>query len=305
MATGACGISCDACRLYAQGICSSCGPGGTGTAQNKLKAQTRVLGAACPVLACALEKGVVFCPRDCDGFPCDKFRTGPYPYSDGYLAMQERRRREMSRATTPSGEDIKVPPQYWDDLKGKDITRVCDYALVRNYAPTGLLVPFLKEYLLVDMQNHCLSIQGHGKWDRIANPLLELLCLVYLINAGPEPVSQQMVSVKELKSAHFFTSPHDLRIEPLSVRYGHDLDGFKRAAEKLGGESIDQADAAYRLLPFPKVPLYYLLWKGDEEFPPIISVLFDRSIEHHLRADAIWGLVNLVSALLLSPEREY
>ncbi len=62
---------------------------------------------------------------------------------------------------------------------------------------------------------------------------------------------------------------------------------------------MDLADAAYRLTPLPKIPLYYLLWEGDEEFKPNLSILFDRSIERHLSADAIWGLVILVSDALL------
>ena len=63
------------------------------------------------------------------------------------------------------------------------------------------------------------------------------------------------------------------------------------------------ADAAYMLLPFPRVPLYYLLWKGDAEFEPRMTVLFDRSIEKVFAADAIWALVNRVStALLERPE---
>ena len=59
------------------------------------------------------------------------------------------------------------------------------------------------------------------------------------------------------------------------------------------------ADAAYRLLPFPRTPVYYLLWIGDEEFRPRLSVLFDRSIEEFFSASAIWSLVNLVSRELL------
>jgi hypothetical protein len=59
------------------------------------------------------------------------------------------------------------------------------------------------------------------------------------------------------------------------------------------------ADVAYRFAAFPKVPLYYLLWVGDAEFPPRLSILFDRSIDKHLAADAIWGLVNLMSEILL------
>ncbi len=62
---------------------------------------------------------------------------------------------------------------------------------------------------------------------------------------------------------------------------------------------MDMADAAYRLLPFPRVSLYYLLWQGDAEFEPRMSVLFDRTIEAVFSADAIWGLVGRVSTALL------
>jgi len=195
---------------------------------------------------------------------------------------------------------VKVPTQYWEELKERDAEKVCENASARNHPPMGLLLPFLKEYLLVDKDNRCLRRQSHGHWERVENPLLELVCLVYLLNVGPEPLSQEMVSVKELKNAHFFTGPHELKIQPLLGRYGNDLEGFKEAAERVGGEILDLSDAGYKFEAFPKVPLYYLFWKGDEEFKPRLSVLFDRSIEHHLAADAIWGLVNLVSDVLLS-----
>ena len=63
------------------------------------------------------------------------------------------------------------------------------------------------------------------------------------------------------------------------------------------------ADAAYKLQPYPRVSLYFLLWEGDEEFPAQVTVLFDRSIENVLAADAIWALVNrVVTALLQGPQ---
>ena len=109
-----------------------------------------------------------------------------------------------------------------------------------------------------------------------------------------------MVSPNELKTGHFFRGPHELKTQPLLVRYGNDLEGFKKAAEFAGGEELGLADAAYRFEALPKIPLHYLFWKGDEEFGPRLSVLFDRSIEYHLAADMIWGLVTLVSESILS-----
>jgi hypothetical protein len=108
-----------------------------------------------------------------------------------------------------------------------------------------------------------------------------------------------MVSVQELRDAHFFQGPHQLEVRPLLQRYGKDIGSFKRVASALGGEALELADAAYKIWVFPKLPIYYLLWKGDQEFEPRLSILFDRSIEHHFSADAIWGLANLVSDILL------
>jgi len=98
---------------------------------------------------------------------------------------------------------------------------------------------------------------------------------------------------KNTKQSNFCTSLH------LLERFCGDLLGFKRAAESLGGKSKDLADLAYKISAFPKVPLFYLFWEGDEEFEPLLSVLFDRSVEKHLSADAIWGLVNLTTEALL------
>jgi hypothetical protein len=214
--------------------------------------------------------------------------------------MQQRRRGETPPAKAPSGDVFKVPETYWDDLEQYSIETICANAGAKNYPPVGVLLPFLKEYLLVNRQNRSVCRQGHGQWERTDNPLLELICLVYLLNAGPESISQEMISVQQLKTAHFFMGPHELKVKPLLKLYGKDLEGFKKAAGQIGGERLDLADAAYQFLAFPKVPLYYLFWAGDEEFDPRLSILFDRSIEYHLAADAIWGLVNLISDMLVT-----
>jgi hypothetical protein len=85
----------------------------------------------------------------------------------------------------------------------------------------------------------------------------------------------------------------------LLERFGRNLSGFTAAAESLGGTSLELADAAFMFLPLPKIPVYYLLWEADEEFEANMTVLFDRSIERHLTADAIWGVVQLVSDMLV------
>jgi hypothetical protein len=299
MPTGACGINCEVCKLNLLTICSTCGPGKSREAEKKIAAQERILGSPCPILACAFDRRVDYCSRDCDQFPCDHFKAGPYPFSQAYLNMQERRRRERPKAKIPCGDTVKVPPQYWADLGQRDMALLCKNALATVYPPDKIILPFLGHDLLVDRTGRRLCSLNHGRWDIIEAPLLETLSLVYLLNVGPEPPSHHMVSAHDLRDAQFFRGPHELKVLPLLERYGGDLDGFKRAAERLSGEAVELADVAYRVLAFPKVPIFYLFWHGDEEFEPRLSILFDRSIEGFLSADAIWGLTNMVSDILI------
>lgn len=301
MPTGACGINCDVCRLKLVGICSSCGAGISQEAEKKLEAQMKLFGHPCPILACAQLNKIQYCLRDCRSFPCDNFQAGPYPFSEGYLAMQKRRRMQKPLSRTPAGDLIKVSPEHWDELHKKDLNILCHDSLATLQPHEGLRFRFLNVEVLVDIHNNCIKRRDDDGWEKIENSLLELVILVYLLHVTPSTLAGEMISVKDLKDAHFFQGPHTLKTAPVLERYGDDLAGFKLAAEKLDGEPMDLADAAYRFTPLPRIPICYLLWEGDEEFKPNLSILFDHSIERHLSADAIWGLVILVSdALLLS-----
>jgi hypothetical protein len=160
---------------------------------------------------------------------------------------------------------------------------------------------FLNAERRVDTAGRRLMKLSEGEWKPANDALLELAAVLYLVNVKDiYPLGRQIVGPKDLREGHFFQGPHELKTAPLLERYGEDVRGFRQAAEMLGGEPVEMADAAYRLKPFPRVYLYYLLWEGDDEFPPRIQILFDRPIEETLAADAIWALSNRVSAALLT-----
>jgi hypothetical protein len=213
--------------------------------------------------------------------------------------MQERRRKDMPQERTPLGQAVQVPVHYWEDLAQRKMEEVCRRAMAEFRPPRGLVIGFLNQTYLVDVAERGLKRPGGSGWERVHHPLLELILLVYLLGAREEGLQNEMITVQQLKDGHFFQGPHDLNTWPLVSRYGRDLEGFRRAAAALQGIPLDAADAAFRIQALPRVPVYYLLWEGDEEFEPRFSVLFDRSVERHLSADAIWGLVQLVSNALL------
>ena len=248
-----------------------------------------------------LNKKVAFCLRDCETFPCENFNNGPYPFSNGFLSMQSRRRRQDAPARAPDGSEAEVDPAYWDQLARRDSTELANMTLFDPISERQLTFAFLNEEIMVDLEARCLKRRQGEAWTSTPDSLLELATVMYLINVRElVPMGREIVGIKDLKEGHFFQGPHELRLDPLLNRFGEDMAGFKAAAARLKGEAVDMADAAFQLKPFPRIPLYYLLWQGDAEFPPRIRVLLDRSIEAVLAADAIWALINRVSQALVS-----
>ncbi|MFH2126472.1 MAG: DUF3795 domain-containing protein [Pseudomonadota bacterium] len=104
--TGACGINCMVCGLFRQGKCSPCAAGVEPEADKKLAVQLGLLGGTCPILQCARDRKIGYCSADCQDYPCKRFQAGPYPFSQGYLDMQFRRRGRPGLGPVPS-----APPE--------------------------------------------------------------------------------------------------------------------------------------------------------------------------------------------------
>jgi hypothetical protein len=88
-------------------------------------------------------------------------------------------------------------------------------------------------------------------------------------------------------------------VKELENLYGKDPDAFLKAGKRLGGSEILYGDKGFALEVFPRIPLAYILWKGDEEFSPRAGVLFDSTIQSHLPLDIIWCMVSETSRRLL------
>jgi hypothetical protein len=214
--------------------------------------------------------------------------------------MPQRRRSSSPPAYAPDGSHLKVAQAYWERLSQKDRLPLSAQTQIELTDDGRLVFPFLNRRIMVDPGSRCLRrLDGTG-WETLEDPLLELVSVIYFGNVRDVyPLGRDIVSSRDLKEGHFFQGPHAFDTGPLLERYGRDLEGFRKVSRALGGEPVDMADAAFRLKPFPRLHLYYLLWQGDAEFPASMKVLFERSIEEVLAADAIWALVNRVSAELL------
>jgi hypothetical protein len=197
-------------------------------------------------------------------------------------------------------DPAEIDPGLWKELSDLETDEVCARASVRYDRERGCyLVPFLNRTYGCYPRQRFIERVDHGSTEELSFQFY-LVLLTYLLRARPVGLSGRMVTSGEIKGGDFFfRGPHVLFSRPLEERFGHDLEAFLKAGRRLGATTTEFGDVSFRLWPLPKIPMAYILWRGDEEFPARLVMTFDATIEIHLPLDVIWAMVNVMGRLLL------
>ncbi len=109
----------------------------------------------------------------------------------------------------------------------------------------------------------------------------------------------EWVPFQELKGARPF-GPAFVKgnLLPFARTFSGHVRELKAACEALGGKRLSHSDAGYELKAFDCIPVRFLFWDGDEEFPAQGNILFDRGVTDFIHVEstvsiATVGLVRL------------
>lgn len=131
----------------------------------------------------------------------------------------------------------------------------------------------------------------------------KILLLHYIIQAKGTPLAEKSIAYKELpEGVSYFRTFHKRAIKPLVDHFGRQPEKLMEAAKELGGNKADYGDVAVTINAFKRVPITFVLWRGDEEFPPDGSILFDATVSDYLSIEdtnvlcerIAWKLVRLL-----------
>lgn len=129
---------------------------------------------------------------------------------------------------------------------------------------------------------------------------LQALLLDYLRRADGTPPSGEWLAFRELPDGQFyFRAFQGYSGDALVREIGDDLEGFRRAALALGGSSLELGDAAFAFQVLPHLWMAVVYWRGDDEFPPRASVLFDAAAGRYLPTDGLAILGRWLCAILI------
>ncbi len=185
-----------------------------------------------------------------------------------------------------------LPPQLWRDLAARPPAEAASATGAvwdgQGYTITLLgrehrLEPATRRVYLPQEPEHRLSYQTG------------LVLISTLIRSLGVPPAGRMVTPHELPGgSQFFQGPHAINHRTLAERFGSEPQALLEAARSLGGEPFPAGDQGVCLPGLPMIPLYVLIWAGDEEFSPRAVVGLDSNAQYHLALDGLWALSNLM-----------
>jgi len=192
-------------------------------------------------------------------------------------------------------DQIEAP--LWNDLQTRPDKEAA--AAVKAVLENGIFkVPLLGSLYLVDPIERRISKENSD--DHRVGYQTGIVLLTTLAKSMGVPPSGRMVAPQELTGgALFFTGAHALATGTLAKKFGKDPETLIDRAQVLDGETASGADYAVRLPALPLVPLYVLLWPGDEEVNSRAFIGIDDRALFHLDLSGVFALTNIMVSRLV------
>lgn len=193
---------------------------------------------------------------------------------------------------------------HWMDLRNRDRDEILRHEGVSLSADgQGYEVTFLNARYRLDTDAERI-VELEPMPERILTEEFQILLIRYLVSPYGGPLDGKEASEKDFAGGvTFFQGPHALHTAVLAKLYGSDPDAFEKRSRELGAVPAAFGDKGMRFLPFPLMPVTYVLWKEDEEFGASVSVIFDSSIARWFELDMIFMVVWAVTERIIEGQR--
>ena len=183
------------------------------------------------------------------------------------------------------------------DLLGRDPNRVADQSgstlKEDSEGRSVLTLDFLNRKVALTWPDLVFSFEDLDEEVPIQQ---QVLLLHYLNGARGSQLTGEWISFQEVPDGKFYMDAFLRRAKnPMVQGFGSRPELLvKLAKEVYGARPSDHGDSSVVVPALPLVPVALILWKGDEEFPPEGTILFDRSVPQILSAEDIAWLSGMI-----------
>ena len=114
------------------------------------------------------------------------------------------------------------------------------------------------------------------------------ILLRYLNNAKEASGEEKLIGFNELPSGSFYNPAFSQSVvKPFIDFFGKEPEKLKWAAKRLGGIEVPFGDVGVKIPFLPKVKISFIIWEGDDEFPPDGKILFNSHIASYLSTEGV------------------
>lgn len=119
---------------------------------------------------------------------------------------------------------------------------------------------------------------------------LNIFTLFGFVKPGAQ-LKDKWVPFRELNGAAPFTAAFEKHVlEPFAQTFSGQIDKLSQACKILGGVNLSHSDAGYCLNSFECIPMNFLFWDGDDEFPAQGNILYDISATDFIHVESTVSL---------------
>ena len=138
-----------------------------------------------------------------------------------------------------------------------------------------------------------------------AKPPHLIIWLHYLISEGTRAPTGRLITYRETPGALFYNRNFTGRaVEPLAKCFGRDPQALLRTGLRLGGTRAEGSDAAVTVPALPSFPMTFMVWGGDDEFPPSANILFDQTAIGWFGAEDLAVIASMGASEMIAAYRE-
>ena len=117
-------------------------------------------------------------------------------------------------------------------------------------------------------------------------PAAKIIVMRFLVSGQYVPGRGKYLTFREIPWGEVYFKPFEGRcLTRLKYAFGFKLDKFSEAMEKMGAVKLGLGDASYEFEFINGLHVRFILWTGDDEFPPASQILFEDNFPYAYQAE--------------------
>jgi hypothetical protein len=202
-------------------------------------------------------------------------------------------RYSLSPGSREQGFELSYKLAREQLAKIRDIEEQCRNSGARCVEPNEIVIDYLNRSYHITLPDTEVSLED----SKVEVPLKDkIMILHYFTLATGTSATGILITYKQLPGGiSYFPAFSQRTITPFANHFGKKPELLIGIAAKLGGYKADYGDVSVTIDAFKRVPITFVLWRGDEEFAPSGNILFDANISDYLSTEDVTVLCETIT----------